>query len=273
MRDNTNKYELNVLVNGKRIQEYKNDGKTFIEGRKGSSFELEFRNHSRKRVCFIPSVDGLSVLDGQTAGLESPGYIVEPWGSLKVPGWKLDSESVAQFVFETAGQSYSSQMGYGQKNTGVIGAMVFEEKNTLDDYSKFRDQFLRDYGEPKIWPRRSPIDPWWMHNYNDYTFIGSSTMNAATESMSIKSCDMHENDSEESLGTGFGRRESFSTHKVEFEKKNPNVPDAKLAIYYDSRKNLEKRGIQVLPEGKFKFEEPDPFPNHEGCPIPPGWNG
>lgn len=126
MRSGT--FTFQILIKGKSIQEYFHEGRTYVEGRDGSEFELEFRNDSNNTVMMIPSVDGLCTLDGQAAGSQSKGYIVKPWRNLIIPGWTLDSTSAAKFQFESkqTGQ-YVNQVTGTSANAGVIGCIVFEE--------------------------------------------------------------------------------------------------------------------------------------------------
>jgi hypothetical protein len=74
-------YEFHVLVKGKAITEFLHEDKHFIEGRKGSNFEIEFINKSNKRILAIPSVDGINTLNGKDAGDNGPGFIVSPFST------------------------------------------------------------------------------------------------------------------------------------------------------------------------------------------------
>lgn len=80
-------------------------------------------------------------------------------------------------------------------------------------------------------------------------------------------CDSAYDIEEQKLGTVFGESVGWKTEKVSFVKAS-TLPDASLVVYYDTRKNLEKRGI------KFRQEPaplPNPFPGNTGCETPPGW--
>ena len=122
-------FTFRILIKGKSIQEYFHESRTFVEGRDGSEFELEFRNDSNNTVMMIPSVDGLCALDGEPAGPNSKGYIVKPWRTLTIPGWILDNANAAKFKFESkqTGQ-YVNQVTGSSANAGVIGCMVFAEQ-------------------------------------------------------------------------------------------------------------------------------------------------
>ena len=74
-------------------------------------------------------------------------------------------------------------------------------------------------------------------------------------------------ESEEKLGVGFGVSKDHEVKEVVFEKGHCY---GLISLYYDSRKGLEKRGIQVvnIPVSS----RPNPFPgNDRGCVPPAGW--
>lgn len=121
-------YRLEVLVHGHPVKTYQAlDGKICIEGRMGSPYTLRIHNDSGARVLFIPSVDGLSAINGKRANAHSSGYVVEPRQYVDVKGWRISLEQVAQFLFGKIDAAYAAQMDKPD-NVGVIGVMVFREK-------------------------------------------------------------------------------------------------------------------------------------------------
>ena len=145
-------YEVDVLVNGKPIKQFRHKGTRFIEGRKGSDFEIRFKNNTWRRVEVVASVDGLSVINGKPCGTDSEGYLVPARESVTIPGWRLNNDAVAKFVFNDKSRSYSTQMGHGKQNAGVIGFMVFEE-----EYSTITIPTPHPYPYPNPCP---PLTPW-----------------------------------------------------------------------------------------------------------------
>jgi hypothetical protein len=99
------------------------DLQTYVEGRDGSEFEIEFVNNNAHDVEAILSVDGLSVTDGKPAGSDSTGYMVPARGRVRIPGWTLDSKQVANFFFAGAkGGSYAEQSGQDDRKTRASSA-------------------------------------------------------------------------------------------------------------------------------------------------------
>jgi hypothetical protein len=92
------------------------------------AYEIRLTNNcSRQRLAVI-SVDGINVIDGETAGYDGPGYVLRAWETLNLKGWRRDDNKVAKFTFQPQDKSYSNRTGRGTKNTGIIGVAVFEEK-------------------------------------------------------------------------------------------------------------------------------------------------
>lgn len=76
-----------------------------------------------------------------------------------------------------------------------------------------------------------------------------------------------------SLGTGFGETVNQNLVPQHFEKATPGAPQAILAVYYNTAKNLEKMGIKLRRRRDVSYQA-DPFPAYQsGCKPPPGWNG
>ena len=121
---------VDILVNDRPITTYNHDGKLYIEGRPNSPYKIRIRNPSWKRMKVIVSVDGLSVLDGKPAKGDSKGYVINGYGDVVIDGWRTDNTTTRQFVFGAKRKSYSSRVGEGTVNVGVIGVMMFEEVQT-----------------------------------------------------------------------------------------------------------------------------------------------
>lgn len=288
MQSNYNYFS--VVINGRSIDEYLHDGKTFVEGREGSEYEIYFQNHSGTRKKIVISVDGLNILTGNRDWKR--GYVVDGWDNITIPGWRKDSGSVAAFEFSSIKDSYNQHNKSGDKNNvGVIGLMVFEEK-----YVAPKVDIIHHYHYPL-----NP-NPWWnggywidnqWYNYrgagigSSYTInsVGQNSINSInsvncsyTASVPLMETDRSatKSTSDEGiavaaaaspLATGWGENKSFQTQNVsyEFNKK----AQATMLIYYDSRKGLIKRGIKL---NEFVPNKPDPqaFPGlyADGCPSP-----
>lgn len=235
-------YEVDVLVNGRPIKEYFHEGKTYVEGKKGTEFSLKLKNNSWSRKLFIVSIDGLSVIDGKDASFDSGGYIVPPHSSMTIDGWRVSDKEVAKFYFSKEKDSYRVKKGDG-KNLGVIGMAVFEEKTK----SWFPTTICNEPLEPIKW---KPFYDSGTVTFTDPTGgHGSVRLNASShesENASAFYCSSSMNymsgDAKQELGTGWGNYKNSEVVSVDFERLSK--PDAVFEIFYNTKEQLEKMGVQ-----------------------------
>lgn len=248
-----NNIEFSVRVKGNRVREFIAPAtqQIFIEGRQNSEFSIEVKNNTASDVLAVLSVDGLSVIDGKPASSSGGGYVVKAHSTLDIEGWRVDSGSVAKFIFAGktghSDDSYVAQIGGDTANKGVIGLAVFAEEY------RPREAFRG------IAP--SSISKGWSHNQpSGIMFASSMASNTPVGSRSLRST---ASPVEQSLGAGFGDATDFRTETVQFKRGDLIGMGV---IRYDDRKGLEARGI------RFDFGEPNPFPaDSQGCRPPEGW--
>lgn len=242
-------YEMEVLVNGRPLKEYLHEGRHYVEGRKGTNFSIKVRNNSNQRVLFVPSVDGLSVIDGKSASFESSGYIVKPWSSAVIDGWRVSDSEVSQFFFTNPGESYSSRSRGGEANLGVIGVAVFKEK-------------VQEY-KPGIFS----------YHTTEYTYTTGDKIRKITTSnvpgtiqnsgYGVASLDtgyindVSSNSQEPGLGTGWGGAKQSEVVYVSFEQEES--PTQVMSLFYDTKENLKNIGVDLTRE-KVQISQRNPFP-------------
>jgi hypothetical protein len=148
MKYTSDLFQLKVLVNNKPVQEYHKGERTFVEGRQGSRFMLELTNLTHRRLLVHPTVDGLSVMTGKEASKNdnTEGYVLMPHQFLKIPGWRLDNDTVADFFFAGAGSSYAEKTGK-PRNKGVIGCAVWEGKQIEQPLCRSRSSWNSAFNE------------------------------------------------------------------------------------------------------------------------------
>lgn len=116
-----------VLVDGRPQPTVQHGGKTYLPVRRtGAEYDIRVWNHGPYRITAIVSVDGLSVINGEPASEDHPGYIVAPYGHVVINGWRRNMEMVAAFRFVDRTRSYANLVGRPE-NIGVIGLVAFEE--------------------------------------------------------------------------------------------------------------------------------------------------
>lgn len=262
---NYNNIEINVLIKGKPITEYPHNGQVYVEGRPSSEFEIELINHTSTRVEAIVSVDGLSIIDGKDAGPQSSGYVLHARERVVIPGWKLNDQQVAAFVFTGKSRGYATQMGKPQ-NTGVIGLLSYAEKVKPAPY----------YGVTRGMNFTDPVfasGGMWNATCDSYSGLDATmpTGPELTQSGSRTKSRRITQNSVNNLGTGFGQAEDFATTQVAFDRGDML---SLVTLFYDDARGLRALGIDLSRRARVReTQTPNAFPGLSGCTPPAGWRG
>jgi hypothetical protein len=166
---NRGSFELSVAINrdgrATPLREFGHNGNTYIESRDGQKFTIKFKNNRAHRVLVVPSIDGLSVLEGTPATPTSRGYIVPAYSAVEIKGWRTSLDDINEFVFERkdSGKTYAEGTGNDTANCGVIGLKVFAEKEkpkTLAQIVNEHHHHHHHHDWPiiptPVWPRKYP---------------------------------------------------------------------------------------------------------------------
>jgi hypothetical protein len=218
---------------GRTLPIYEYEGRLYVAGEPRHQYELRIRNPSGGRVLAVTSVDGVNVITGQTAAEQQSGYVLDPWDSVRIEGWRKSLDDVATFYFTRLSDSYAARTGRPH-DVGVIGVALFREH--------------RPCCKP-MWPDRTTSAP---------------QADAAEEheaSRDSAGANAGQGRSESKLGTGHGHREASPAQYVDFRRAS-SAPDETIVIYYDSRRNLLAHGVLPQPPRPwFAQRRPQPFPN------------
>ncbi len=131
-------------------------GQVYAVGGVGQRYMIAIENHTTERYEVVASVDGLDVIDGSDASFSKRGYVVDPYTSFVIEGWRTGDETVAAFRFSALEQSYAAQTGR-PRNVGVVGVAFFQEHRPLDtrelDRRDSADPFPNRYAPPPPYRR------------------------------------------------------------------------------------------------------------------------
>jgi hypothetical protein len=121
--------QLEVIdrATGQTLPSWPHRGQRWIEGTPGHGYALRLTNLSGARVLVVVSVDGVNVVSGQNARVDQAGYVLAPWQTTEVAGWRKSLQEVARFVFTDLHDSYAARTGRAH-NIGVIGVAAFGER-------------------------------------------------------------------------------------------------------------------------------------------------
>ena len=202
-------------------------GASWVAGRPGNRYAIRLSNRSGQRVLVVLSVDGVNAVSGETAAVGQTGYVLGPWQTTEITGWRKSLTEAAAFYFTALPDSYAARTDRPD-NVGVIGAAVFRER--------YQPPPVAEYSRGAQADRESSAAP-----------------RAAAPSMQAEG-----RARDERLGTGHGEREYSPTTQVEFERASER-PAEVVKLRYDSSENLIAAGVipTIRPRPPIA---PQPFP-------------
>jgi hypothetical protein len=241
---------------GEPLEIWRRGGRRYIAGQPGARYALRVVNRTGGRVLLVLSVDGVNVVTGETAGYGQNGYVLDPYESYDIAGWRKSQTEVAAFAFAPLSASYAARTGR-PNDVGVIGMAVFHEK----------------YIPPE--PAPLPLAPEARDELDEPAdrATGARGMQAPAAppppaSASQSASRAYRQD--ERLGTAHGAREWSQVNMTTFERAT-RYPAAVRQIEYDTYAHLVAHG--VIPRRWREPIEPRPFPRSPGdgfVPDPPG---
>ncbi|HVT33556.1 MAG TPA: hypothetical protein VHE32_12965 [Rhodanobacteraceae bacterium] len=240
---------------GETLRTYRDHGRLYVAGTPGHRYSVRLRNRTGGRLLTVLSVDGVNAITGQTASASQSGYVLSPWESTEIAGWRKSDEEIAQFNFTALPDSYAARTGR-PANVGVVGVAVFTERAPA---WRERDEIARQEPAPSSVDEREAAGT-----------AGAAADAARPASVSAPSAaqpiakQRAFTKAEEHLGTGHGAREYSPIESTTFERASA-YPAEQLSIRYDSYRNLVAQGIIERPVAR---RDPQPFPGGY-VPDPP----
>lgn len=112
------------------LPRHRHRGDTWIAGQPGHHYAVRLTNNTGERVLVVLSVDGVNAVTGETADPSQAGYVLSPWQTHEVTGWRKSLDGVARFVFTDLPDSYAARTGRPD-HVGVIGVAAFRERRAF----------------------------------------------------------------------------------------------------------------------------------------------
>ncbi|HET6604129.1 MAG TPA: hypothetical protein VFG21_07935 [Xanthomonadaceae bacterium] len=219
---------------GQTLDPWWHGGRPFVAGVPGHRYALRLSNRSGGRVLAVLSVDGVNAVSGETARADQTGYVLDPWQSIEIDGWRKSLAEIAAFEFTALSGSYAARTGRPDE-VGVIGVAVFQER---------------------VRPLPQPVP----HIGQSRRNRAEAEADAAAPATGTADAKSHERaQAGEPLGTGHGQREWSPARRTAFERAT-RAPAEVVAIRYDSHANLVAMGVIPRPWQRWPRREPQPFP-------------
>ncbi len=259
-------FSFQVESYGSALPVYNSRGRSYIEGVYGNTYSIRVFNHTARRVEAVVTVDGRDVISGQVGNYTAArGYVIDPYNSVLIEGFRNSWSNVAAFTFTDIGDSYAARMG-DASNVGVIGVAVFKERTYRPTPPP--PPIYRYDSRPRASKQRLGSG------------YGRSESQApaggAAPSVESRSYDRDDyDDSSQGLGTGYGY-DTYSPSTSTYFTRGSKRPAAVLAVRYDDRSGLYAKGVLPVPRPepyRYRPQRPEPFPETPtfAPPPPPKW--
>lgn len=235
-------------------------GRYYLEAHRGAGYEVHVANRSGERIGVRLTVDGLNAISGErdaTWGpVAKPGrmYVLDPWDSTVVRGWRTSLDEVRRFTFVDEGRSYAVRSGKANEKLGWIEVAVFRERHR----------------EPHPWtPYGSSERPRPLRERDGGSSDRSDERGAgaAKAAPGTPSAEAEARAPRPSYpGTGWGARTDDRAMVVSFEPEP--TPCERVALRYEYASGLRALGIYPHPGHRDRLAERD---RGTGFAKPPRW--
>ena len=218
--------QVEVLVNGIPQRRYAHNGRWYVEALNGRPYAIRMRNPYPVRVAVALSVDGLNTIDARhTAAADGRKWVIEPYQTLTISGWQVNSAEARRFEFTTEARSYGQALGQTE-NLGVISAVFFRERAAVVAREWPADRGERDSQNERS-ARNAPQAP---------APAAGAAPPATAESSTTKRLA-----SDDYAATGMGERTGHAVRQIWLDLEN--APAQTIDIRYEFRPQLVKLGI------------------------------
>lgn len=235
---------------GEWLRKYPHRGDTWVAGTPGNRYGVRLTNTSGERVLVVLSVDGINAVSGQTAHPSQSGYVLDPWESTEISGWRKSLDDIAQFVFTDLGDSYAARTGR-PRNVGVIGVAVFQES--------------RPRYSPGGYPNAAPPVARDQQRERDDGYQGRGEAKSSARAPAAAAAESSSADgiAQQNMGTGHGAREWSPVGQTTFVRASRS-PAQVSQLRYDDARRLIALGVMPRHYDYPRYrerDEPRAFPN------------
>ena len=231
-------------------------GRYYVEARRGARYSLRLSNRTGERLAVLMTVDGLNVISGdkQPAGETGRMYVLDPWESALIQGWRTSLDDVRRFTFVDEQASYATRAGKANSRMGWIEMAVFHERQR---YAYRREP---DVAQPQEESRDDqPAAP-----SASADARGRSENEGAAKAGSAAAAQAPR----AYPGTGWGERTHDTVQLVDFEAESQ--PSERITLRYEYASGLRALGILPWRYTRDRLQQRDSG-DGGGFAQPPRW--
>lgn len=221
-------------------------GSMYYAGTHGERYDLRLTNNTAGRLEVVVTVDGRDVVSGEEGNYKRQrGYVLEPYATVVVDGFRQSYDQVAAFRFSDVAQSYTARRGTPQ-HAGVIGVAVFKEKRRT---ARRHRKAIAPPPPPTYEPyyqgsgAGSPPDAFPENRSRSEAAEADAPSTGRVEFGGDFAPAPTPQPTPRQLGTGYGESQYSAVQEVPFRRHRRRRPDGFLTVYYDSMDGLAARGV------------------------------
>jgi hypothetical protein len=231
-----------VEVDGREARLYPapdGSGRYYLEARAGSRYSVSLANRSGERLGVVLTVDGLNAISGARDAGRGRMYVLDPWQSTSVLGWRTSLQDVRQFTFVDERRSYAARTGQANEKMGWIEVAVYRVRRPFVHATPYAEPWRsQPSGEPAKRGRdQAPAAP--------EARTARDEAGAASSSESDAKLEQGSNRARSYPGTGWGDRAHDPVVLVSFDPQPE--PSERLTLRYEYRSALVALGVLPRP--------------------------
>lgn len=128
--------EVSIQVDGSQAPLYTKAGawdRSYFQAFRGRNYAVVVRNTTGRRVGVLLAVDGLNVVNGERTrmGSSEAMYVLDPYESATIRGWRTSLNEVRRFVFVDEERSYAERTNQANGDMGWIRVHAFRENRPV----------------------------------------------------------------------------------------------------------------------------------------------
>lgn len=128
--------DVQIRVDGRAAPLYlspRGDLRHYVEAFAGRNYAIVLRNNTANRIGVLLTVDGLNVVNGEITrqSPNEPMYVLDPWESATIQGWRTSLNEVRRFVFVDEQRSYAARTDQANADMGWIRVLAFREQRPV----------------------------------------------------------------------------------------------------------------------------------------------
>jgi opacity protein-like surface antigen len=229
-------------------------GRYYVEARRGGRYALRLANRTGERVAVQMTVDGINVISGDKQRADEQGrmYVLDPWESALIQGWRTSLDDVRRFTFVDEQASYAARSGKSNSRMGWIEMSVFRERPR---YAQRR-------------PDVSRAEPYGEGSRDDAQAPAAAAPREQAEVRSREDKDEKKAGAAGAYpGTGWGEHAHDAVQLVDFEAQP--APAERITLRYEYASGLRALGILPWRYTRDRLQERDR--GEGGFVQPPRW--